>query len=281
MIFGAGYSAKAFGLAFGGNIYGTTRSKENFKALEAAHIKPLLFPAPAFDGEFYNALGAATHLILSIAPGEAGDCVLANREILSNMPALEWICYLSTIGVYGNHHGAWIDEKATCHPTLARNKKRLEVEKQWQDFADSRKIPLAVLRLGGIYGRSRNVFVKLRDKTARQIIKDGQVFNRIHVEDIAGIINAFARKKTAGLYNIVDNEPSPPQDVITYAAKLMGKEPPAKIPFDNAEMSPMARSFYGDNKRILNEKLLKTGYHLKYPTYRVALDDMWMRNVWS
>lgn len=281
MIFGAGYTAKAFALAFGGDVYGTTRTKENFKTLEAAGIKPLVFPAQTMDDRFLDALSSTTHLVLSIAPTESGDSVLNHCEILSHMTKLEWVCYLSTIGVYGDHQGAWIDEEANCHPSLQRNAMRLEVEKQWQDFAARRALPIALLRLGGIYGPSRNVFVKMKNGTARTIIKPGQVFNRIHVADIGAIIHAFARKKTTGIYNIVDNEPAPPQDIIRYAAKLMGKEPPAEIPFDKAEMSAMARSFYSDNKRILNHKLLKTGYHLKYPHYRAALDDMWTNNVWD
>lgn len=281
MIFGAGYSAKAFAARFGGTIYGTTRRKENFGALERAGIRPLLFPEGAIDDEFRKALCATSHLVISIAPTESGDSVLRRLDILSAMEKLEWIGYLSTIGVYGNHDGAWIDEEAPCHPSLARNEMRLEVEKQWQDFARQRGLALAILRLGGIYGPKRNVFVKLSDKTARQIIKHGQVFNRIHVDDIAGVINAFGAKKTSGIYNIVDSHPCPPQDVICYAAKLMGKKPPAEIPFDKAEMSAMARSFYNDNKRILNHKLLKTGYRLKYPDYRAALDAMWMTNVWG
>lgn len=287
MMLGAGYSAQAFGLNYGikfsGKIYGTTRSVKNFAALQHAHIKPLVFAPDSLSAEFYDALATTTHLVISVAPhqgnGKPSDAVLDSPEILAHMPKLEWIGYLSTIGVYGNHNGAWIDESAACHPSLQRNEKRLAVEKIWQNYGQQRKLAVAILRLGGIYGPARNAFVKLREGNTKLIIKPGQVFNRIHVDDIAGVINAFAQNLTNGVFNVVDNEPAPPQDVIRYAAKLMGIEELTEIPFEKAEMSPMARSFYGDNKRILNHKLLNQGYSLKYPNYRIALDHMWKENL--
>lgn len=289
MMLGAGYSAQAFGLGYGkkfsGKIYGTTRSPENFATLQKAHIKPLVLDFKNFSDEFFDALATTTHLVISIAPrqgnGKASDAVLDSPVIFAHMPKLEWIGYLSTIGVYGNHNGEWIDESAACHPSLQRNEKRLEVEKIWQEYGRQNKLAVAILRLGGIYGPSRNAFVKLRDGNKKLVIKPGQVFNRIHVDDIAGVINAFAQKSTNGIFNIVDNEPAPPQDVIRYAAELMGIKDLTEIPFEKAALSPMARSFYGDNKRILNHKLLKQGYSLKYLNYRVALDHMWMENLWG
>lgn len=289
MMLGAGYTAQAFGLNYGakfsGKIFGTTRSRQNFAALKKAHIKPLVFDPDHLNDEFFDALATTTHLVISIAPdgreGKPADAVLDCPEILAHMGKLQWIGYLSTIGVYGNHNGAWIDESAACHPSLPRNEKRLAVEKIWQNYGQQRKLAVAILRLGGIYGPARNAFVKLRAGNTKLIIKPGQVFNRIHVDDIAGVINAFAQNLTNGVFNIVDNEPAPPQDVMRYAAKLMGIEKLTEIPFEKADLTPMARSFYGDNKRILNHKLLKQGYSLKYPNYRIALDHMWMENLWD
>lgn len=289
MMLGAGYTAQAFGLNYGakfsGKIFGTTRSRQNFAALQKAHIKPLVFDRDHLSDEFYDALATTSHLVISIAPdggeGKPADAVLDCPEILAHMGKLQWIGYLSTIGVYGNHNGAWIDESATCHPSLPRNEKRLAVEKIWQEYGRQNKLAVAILRLGGIYGPARNAFVKLRAGNTKLIIKPGQVFNRIHVDDIAGVINAFAQNLTNGVFNIVDNEPAPPQDVMRYAAKLMGIEKLTEIPFEKADLTPMARSFYGDNKRILNHKLLKQGYSLKYPNYRIALDHMWMENLWD
>lgn len=281
MIFGAGYSAQAFAKKTRAKIYGTTRSESNFQNLKAAHIQPLLFSENHLSAPLNNALKTTTHFLISISPDEQGDIVLRNHDIMSQMPKLEWIGYLSTIGVYGNSDGKWIDETALCHPTLIRNQVRLDVEKAWQSFADKEHIPLAILRLGGIYGSGRNAFVKLQQGQARRIIKQGQVFNRIHCDDIAGVIEQFSTNKTAGLFNVVDNEPAPPQDVISYAAELTGTIPPAEVAFEDAKLSPMAQSFYSDNKRISNQKLSLTGYKFQYPTYRDALQFMWANNQWQ
>ncbi len=292
MMLGAGYSARAFGSLYGENlslepdtsdttsaarksrICGTTRTKEKFASLESANIEPFLFDEP--NQTFFERLETTTHLVISVSPDDTmSDAVLNRPDILGSMPELKWIGYLSTIGVYGNHDGRWIDESAPCRPSLKRNIARLEVEKKWQAFGEKRNIPVAILRLGGIYGPSRNPFIKLSQGNKTLIIKKGQFFNRIHVDDIAGVIKAFSSAKREGIFNIVDNEPAAPEDVMHYAAKLMGVADLEEVPFEKADMSPMARSFYGDNKRILNHKLLKTGYNLKYPDYRTALKAMW------
>lgn len=280
LIFGAGYSAQAFAQHYQSDIYGTTRNKDRFTTLEKAGIKPLLFPNGEENRTLKEKLYDTTHLVISIAPDADGDIILKSQGLLDSMPHLQWIGYLSTIGVYGDHQGKWIDETATCNPSLKRNFMRLQAETAWKQLAEHYNIPIAILRLGGIYGPHRNVFVKLQNGKAQRIVKPNQVFNRIHVDDIAGVIHTFANSKQDGLFNIVDNEPAPPQDVIAYAANLMGIEAPPEIPFEKADMSEMARTFYGDNKRILNQKLLETGYILKQPDYRTALKSMWQSGDW-
>ena len=295
MMLGAGYSARAFASLYGAHvantsdtapsatksrICGTTRTKEKFASLESANIEPFLFDEPT--PTFFERLETTTNLVISVSPDETmSDAVLNRSDILGSMPQLKWIGYLSTIGVYGNHDGGWIDEEAPCHPSLERNISRLEVEKKWQAFGNKHNIPVAILRLGGIYGPSRNPFMKLRQGNKTLVIKKGQFFNRIHVDDIAGVIKAFSSAKREGIFNIVDNEPAPPEAVMHYAAKLMRVTDLEEVPFEKADMSPMARSFYGDNKRILNHKLLKTGYNLKYPDYRTALEAMWKDEKWD
>lgn len=284
-IFGAGYSGQAFAAAQKRPVYGTTRATARFDTLRAANIHPLLFngrdlASPLTSASLICALAKTTHLIISIPPDNQGDPVLALPGLRRLLPALQWIGYLSTVGVYGDHHGRHVDETAPCRATLPRNVRRIEAEKNWRHFADAHHIPLAVLRLAGIYGSGRNAFVKLRQGNAHRIIKPGQVFNRIHVADIAGAIQHLADKKRNGIFNISDDEPAPPQDVITFAAKLMNMEPPPEIPFEKASLSPMARSFYGDNKRVSNELLGKSGYHLLYSNYRRALTHMWQSQRW-
>lgn len=281
MIFGAGFSARAFAKQSDALIYGTTRSESKFPALAEAGIKPLLFSQPTASTDLLDQLSETTHLIISIAPDGNGDCVLNQPALLAAMKKLEWIGYLSTIGVYGDHQGQWIDENAICRPALPRNQMRLNVETEWIQFAKPRDIPIAILRLAGIYGPGRNAFIKLQQGKAHRIIKPGQVFNRIHSDDIAGVIDQFAKARQSGIFNLSDNEPAPPQDVISYAAHLMGVEAPEEIPFEEAQLSEMARSFYGDNKKISNQKLLKTGYRLKHPDYRTALDTMWLTDNWQ
>ncbi|WP_343211706.1 MULTISPECIES: NAD(P)-dependent oxidoreductase [Bartonella] len=295
MMLGAGYSARAFASLYGAHvantsdtapsatksrICGTTRTKEKFSSLESANIEPFLFDEPT--PTFFERLQTTTRLVISVSPDETmSDAVLNRPDILGSMPELKWIGYLSTIGVYGNHDGRWIDEEAPCHPSLKRNISRLEVETKWQAFGNKHNIPVAILRLGGIYGPSRNPFMKLSQGNKTLVIKKGQFFNRIHVNDIAGVIKAFSSAKREGIFNIVDNEPAQPEVVMHYAAKLIGVTDLEEVPFEKADMSPMARSFYGDNKRILNHKLLKTGYNLKYPDYRTALEAMWKDNLWD
>lgn len=283
-IFGAGYSARAFaGLCPKGvPVSGTTRSAGKFDLLRSAGISPLLFDGTLTTG-IGKALGEATHLVVSVAPGEAGDPVLnaARAVIADGMPALRWIGYLSTVGVYGDHGGAWVDEETPCRPVSRRSVLRVEAERQWLELGEAIGRPVAVLRLAGIYGPGRNAFVNLRDGTARRLVKPEQVFNRIHVADIAGALLHLAERGEGGVFNVTDDEPAPPQDVVAFAAGLMGVEPPPEIPFEEAELTPMARSFYGENKRVSNAALKAAGYRLRFPDYRAALRALWDEGNWA
>ena len=284
-LFGAGYSALAFARLAGNeaqSIAGTTRGESKFGALRGAGIEPFAFDGTPVSPEIAAALARATHIVVSAGPSDAGDPVIsAARDLLVGAtPKLRWIGYLSTVGVYGNHDGAWIDETADCRPRPGRSDHRLEAEKEWSDLARERGVPLAILRLSGIYGPGRNALVNLENGTARRIVKPGQIFNRIHVDDIAGSLLHLARSAAGGVFNVTDDEPAPPQDVVAYAANLMGVAPPPEIDFDTADLTPMARSFYGENKRVSNAKLKATGYRFVHPNYRAALTAMWEKGNW-
>jgi nucleoside-diphosphate-sugar epimerase len=262
-------------------ISGPPPSPDKGAAPHAAGIEPLLF-----DGKLTPEIRAkhaeTTQLVISAAPGDAGDPVLdvALDTILHHMPRLRWIGYLSTVGVYGDYGGKWIDEAAACHPKSGRSQARLEAENQWHDLGEKAGRPVAILRLSGIYGPGRNAFVNLENGTAKRLVKQDQVFNRIHVDDIAGALWHLIEADRGGVFNVTDNEPAPPQDVVAYAAKLMGVEAPPEIPFETAQLSPMARSFYGENKRVANTEIRATGYDFRYPNYRAAFDRMWAEGSW-
>lgn len=275
-VFGLGYSAQASVRELQDrqrenlSITGTTRHAANARL--PADISILKFDGET-PGNFAKALSSATHILHSIAPSAAGDPV-ANHHLndLEQSQSLEWMCYYSTVGVYGNFDGAWIDETAPCHPINKRSQQRVEAENLWCEFATKKAIPLLILRLAGIYGPSRSTFDKLQKGTSKRIIKPGQVFNRIHVRDIARVTALAAEQKLSGTFNLADDEPAPPQDVITHAAKMLGITPPPEQPYDTAEMTPMARSFYADNKRVSNAAIKKAlGIELLFPTYREGL----------
>ncbi|KQU92019.1 NAD(P)-dependent oxidoreductase [Mesorhizobium sp. Root102] len=288
-IFGAGYSGKAFARASkasaragkgAATILGTTRSADKFEALRQAGIAPLLFDG-ALTEQIGDALKKTTHLLISVAPEEVGDPVLnAAREAIAQMPAVEWIGYLSTVGVYGNYDGAWVDETAECRPVSKRSVMRVAAEQDWLQLGTDIGRPVAILRLSGIYGPGRNALVNLENGSARRLVKPDQVFNRIHCDDIAGALWRLIEGNTGGIFNVTDDLPAPPQDVVAYAASLMGIEPPPEIPFDAAQLSPMARSFYGENKRVANAAIKAAGYSLRFPDYRTAFDHMWASGNW-
>lgn len=282
-IFGAGYSGQAFARANkgAGRIFGTTRSPDKLETLRQGGIVPLLFDS-AMTGEIGDALGKTTHLLISVGPEEAGDPVLnaARAAIVAGMPALAWIGYLSTVGVYGNYDGAWVDETAECRPVSKRSVMRVAAEQDWLELGRDIGRPVAILRLSGIYGPGRNALVNLENGTARRLVKPDQVFNRIHCDDIAGALWHLAERDLGGIFNVTDDLPAPPQDVVAYAAALMGITPPPETPFDAAQLSPMARSFYGENKRVANAAIKAAGYSLRFPDYRAAFDHMWASGDW-
>lgn len=276
-VFGLGYSASAIGALLrqrGWEVAGTVRSSAKFEALKSQGFTPLLFSDAENVG---HALEKATHCIVSVPPRDDGEPVLAAyAEALRSTPALRWIGYLSTIGVYGDLKGAWADENTPAAPETGRGGARIAAEAAWAAFCHERRIPLDIFRLSGIYGPGRNPLARIRRGEAQRVIKEGQVFNRIHVDDIAQTVAAaiFQQRQepVARLFNVADDEPAPPQDLILYAASLIGAPPPPEIPFESAALSPMARSFYSGNKRIRNDKIKRElGVLLKYPTYRDGL----------
>lgn len=275
--FGHGYSARALSpllLQKGWTVTGTTRSADKAQALQAEGVQSVVWPG--FDmGEH---LSKATHVLISAGPNDDGDPVLhAFRDEIAKVAGqLEWVGYLSTTGVYGDHNGGWVDETTPLSPSTKRGQLRVEAEAGWHELAAETGLPLHIFRLAGIYGPGRGPFSKVRKGTARRIIKENQVFSRIHVDDIAQVLEASIRQPNAGaVYNLCDDDAAPPQDVIGYAAKLLGLPLPEAVPFESAGMSPMARSFYAESKRVRND-LIKTelGVRLLYPDYRSGLNAL-------
>ena len=285
MIFGAGYSGKAIANALkdeAAMISGTTRSREKFPSLAAAGMTPLLFDGVHLDDDLIAALGNVTHLVQSIAPGKNGDPLLAllGDDLKKLLPNLKWVAYLSTVGVYGDHGGAWMDETTPCRPVSARSVERVSAETAWAKAARKADAPLSILRLSGIYGPGRNAFMNFEKGTARRLVKKDQVFNRIRVEDIGAALAFLARKNERGIFNVTDDEPCPPQDVVSFAATLMGVEPPAEQAFETADLTPMARSFYGENKRVSNARIRDLGFDFRFPEYRLSLKQLWENGLW-
>ncbi|OHV73124.1 SDR family oxidoreductase [Ensifer sp. LCM 4579] len=285
LILGAGYSGTAIAKAFAPeaqSVTGTTRSPDKLQPLQAAGIDPLLFDGNEISAALAQAMKRATHLVQSIAPGQEGDPMFRARTppLAGLLPNLCWAGYLSTVGVYGDHGGAWVAEDTVIRPVSQRSMERVEAENAWLDFGARQEIPVAVLRLAGIYGPGRNAFRNLAAGTAHRIIKPNQVFNRIRVEDIGAAAVFLATRGLGGIYNITDDEPAPPQDVVSEAARLMGVDPPPEVPFETADLSQMARSFYGENKRVSNAKLREAGFEPAFPNYRVSLVQLWASGTW-
>ena len=264
---GHGYCASALArrlLPQGWHIIGTTRNADKARALGAEGVEPLLWPCDLTD-----ALGRATHLLSSIAPDAVGDPVLMAHGAQIARAPLRWVGYLSTTGVYGDHQGGWVDETTPLTPTTRRGIQRVQAEAAWQALG----LPLHIFRIAGIYGPGRGPFEKVRDGTARRILKPGQVFSRIHVDDIAQVLEASMTRPCPGaVYNLCDDDPAPPEDVIAHAATLLGLPLPPAIAYDKAEMTPMARSFYAESKRVRNDRI-KTGLGISliHPDYRAGL----------
>jgi nucleoside-diphosphate-sugar epimerase len=285
VVFGLGYSAAAFARLMrsrGALVGGTVRDPAKAERLRDEGIEALVFDGSEPATGVAAALAEATHCLVSIPPGEAGEPAIAHHGgDLAASKDLDWIGYLSTVGVYGNYGGAWVSERSTPHPRSDRSVRRLDAEAAWRALAARREVPLAIFRIAGIYGPGRNTLKNLAEGKARRIIKPGQVFNRIHLDDIALALAAALERKAEGIYNLADDQPAPPQDVIAFAAELMGVPAPPAVPFDEAELSTMARSFYGENKRVSNRRIREElTLALRYPTYREGLTTMWENGSW-
>jgi len=281
--FGLGYSASHIIAEFGGRfdrIAGTVTTREKGAAIAAAGIGGHAVEAFVFDGseappQIGAALMDATALLVSAPPHESGDPTLAQfADTIAGAPNLESIVYLSTVGVYGDHGGAWVDETTPATPVSERSRERLAAEHAWAALGERAGKPVAILRLSGIYGPGQNALIRLARGSARRIDKAGQVFNRIHVADIAQAIDACFARRADGAFNVTDDEPTPPGVPVAFAADLLGIAPPREMVFAQAAkgMSPMALSFYGESKRVKNARLKsELGVHLRYPTYRDGL----------
>lgn len=267
---GHGYSAEALArrlLARGWTVIGTTRNPAKAARMAAAGVEPLVLPA-----SLAPALARATHVLTSVAPDGGGDPILRDHAGALRAARPAWVGYLSTTAVYGDHAGGWVDEDTPLTPATARGRARVEAEAGWAALG----LPLHIFRLAGIYGPGRGPFEKVRDGTARRIIKAGQVFSRIHVDDIAQVLEAsIDRPRPGAVYNVCDDDPAPPEDVIGHAAELLGLPLPPAVPYAEAEMTPMARSFYAESKRVRNDRMKdELGVTPRYPTYREGLASL-------
>jgi len=276
-VFGLGFSALALArglLAEGWRVAGTCRGAEKAAALAAEGIETFRFDGEAPLADPAAALAGTTHLLASVPPDRAGDPVLrAHAAEIAALESLRWIGYLSTTGVYGDHAGGWVDETTPVTPNTERGERRAEAERAWLALGRDGGPAVQLFRLAGIYGPGRNQLETVAAGTAKRILKPGQVFSRIHVEDIAAVLRAsIARPNPGAAYNLCDDEPADPAEVVAFAAGLLGVEPPPPIPFEQAELSPMARSFYADSKRVSNRRIKEElGVALAYPSYREGL----------
>lgn len=281
LCFGFGYCADHFIAAFGKSfdrIFGTVRGVERaaiLNAYDGGRLRAVVFDGTPPAPELTSAIARANDVLVSIPPDANGDPVLsACGEAFRRARELRAIVYLSTIGVYGDQGGGWVDEQTPPKSSSARSRERLAAERAWQDFGSQRGVAVTILRLAGIYGPGRNALVQIASGKARRVVKRGQIFNRIHVADIAQAIDAGFARTASGIFNLADDEPTPAGDPLVFAAQLMGREPPPEIPFAEAapSMSPMALSFWQDCRRVHNDKLKRElGIRLRYPTYRDGL----------
>jgi nucleoside-diphosphate-sugar epimerase len=273
---GFGYSAQRFATLFGEDYFiaGSVRTAEKAEVLRRQGFQAFVFDGHTMTAECANALRQADALIISVPPQEQGDGHEAIAQILQGHERLKSIVYYSTIGVYGDREGAWVTERDPATPMQPRSVRRYEAELNWQKTGAALSAVTATLRLAGIYGPGQNAVEQMRAGTARCIVKPGQVFNRIHVDDIARVTRATLENPRDGaIYNVTDDEPAPPQDVIAYAAKLLNMAPPPAIDWLHAGLSPMGLSFYEENKRVSNA-LIRAEFGddvLLYPTYREGL----------
>lgn len=275
-VFGMGYSAAAFARALraeGWAVAGTARTPDRAEALAADGFAMTVFDDAGPVADPALLLDRATHILDSIPAGrEGGVCPPLDWHSadIARLEEVEWIGYLSTTGVYGDHGGAWVDETTLPAPDLGRSARRLEAELNWLAMHERYGLPVHIFRLAGIYGPGRGVLEQVRSGRARRIVKPGQVFSRIHVDDIVGVLRAsMARPNPGAIYNVCDDEPEAPDKVVEHACALLGVIPPEPVAFEDAELSEMARSFYADNKRVRNDRIkTELGVVLRHPSYR-------------
>jgi nucleoside-diphosphate-sugar epimerase len=281
-VFGLGYSSTAIALNFlekGWKVSGTVRSEEKISTLK--NLYPNL-NIGLFQNQHWikNQLQLSSHILVSIPPQHHADPTLPlyARHIINAKPS--WIGYLSSTVVYGDHKGAWVDEQTTPSPSAERGQARLQAEQQWQQIAENNHTLVDIFRLAGIYGPHRNALASLTAHKAKKIIKKNQIFSRIHRDDIVAIVSAAIQKPQGLIYNGSDNLPAPPWEVIAYAETCLGLQPLPDIPFENANLSPQALSFYQDNKRVRSDFTQKTlNISLAYPSYKEGLDALFAQKA--
>ena len=279
--FGLGFSARTLAkrlLAKGWKVAGTTRTEEKRQDLLAQGFSEVLL----FDGSeplqgAPEALGDVTHILISASPGAEGDPVLGQHtQDIVALPKLQWLGYLSTTGVYGNHDGGWVDEDSALSPSSPRSEYRVAAERAWLKLAEEDSVPVHIFRLAGIYGPGRSMLDTVRAGKAKRIDRPGQVFSRIHVEDIASVLEAsIAAPRPGRIYNVCDDMAASPAEVTAHACGLLGVEPPPLVPFEEAGLSPMGKTFWLDNKRVSNKRLHEElGVELRYPDYKAGLASL-------
>lgn len=272
LIFGFGYTARAVArllIERGWAVIGTTRDPRRFHTISEAGVRPIDFR----DAKAVHHAASTSKAILTTSGTEGRVCPTFSRYgDLISMSSPTWVGYLSANGVYGDYGGAWVDEESECRSTTERGLARINAERQWQSIANTS----VIFRLPGIYGPGRSAIEAVRAGTARRIVKPGQVFSRAHVDDIAAAVVASLTSPSVGrVFNVADDEPAPPQEVVEYACRILGVDPPPPEPFETAQLSPMAASFYLDNKRVRNDRMKRElGVVLKYPTYREGLQGI-------
>jgi len=273
---GLGYTAQALArrlLQEGWQVGGTCREPDKAAAWRAEGIDAMIVDDSRPPADADGMLADVTHLLASIPPDAAGDPALRLwGPAIARHGRLAWAGYLSTTGVYGDRNGGWVDETSPLAPTGERGQRRVEAEAGWQALA-AQGVPVHVFRLAGIYGPGRSALDTVRAGRAQRVVKPDQVFSRVHVDDIVQVLAAsIAQPRPGAVYNVCDDNPAPPDEVIAHACALLGVEPPPEIPFETAPLSDMARSFYADNKRVAN-RLIKDelGVRLLHPDYRAGL----------
>jgi len=274
--FGLGYTALRLARvlpAGGWQVAGTSRTAESCAALSAAGIQAYRFDSdhPLEDAA---ALDGATHLLTSVPPDDRGDPVLRHHGAsIAALSGVQWIGYLSATSVYGDTGGTWVDETAACAPTTGRGRGRVAAEAEWLARCGETGLPVHIFRLAGIYGPGRSALDQIRSGRARRIDRPDHLFSRIHVDDIVGVLRAsMARPDPGAVYNVCDDAPAASADVVAFAATLLGVDPPPLIAFDDAGLSPMARSFYADNRLVSNKRIkAELDVKLRYPDFRAGL----------